>query len=196
MILTHRLQEAINAASRLHRDQIRKDADKTPYISHVVGVMILLSSATHDEDVLIAGLLHDALEDVEDYTPELLEAQFGTRVKDIVMGVTEEFKLRNEVPPSWKEEKLLYLETLRRASDDSLMVSLADKIQNTRSLIEMITATKGQEHPKFASTHSDRVWFHQEVLTLGEERLGEDSVLVEELRSELGEMKRVLETFA
>jgi (p)ppGpp synthase/HD superfamily hydrolase len=196
MILTHRLQEAINAASRLHRDQIRKDSDKTPYISHVVGVMILLSSATHDEDVLIAGLLHDALEDVADYTPEILEQQFGARVKDIVMGVTEEFKLRNETPPSWKEEKLLYLETLKVSTDESLMVSLADKIQNTRSLIEMITLSKGEEHPKFASTHDDRLWFHQEVLALGEERLGDDYVLVEELRGELREMKRVLETFA
>ncbi len=196
MILTHRLQEAINAASRLHRDQIRKDSDKTPYISHVVGVMILLSSATHDEDVLIAGLLHDALEDVADYTPEILEQQFGARVKEIVMGVTEEFKLRNETPPSWKEEKLLYLETLKVSTDESLMVSLADKIQNTRSLIEMINLSKGEEHPKFASTHDDRLWFHQEVLALCEERLGEDYVLVEELRGELREMKRVLETFA
>ncbi len=196
MILTHRLQEAINAASRLHRDQIRKDGDKTPYISHVVGVMILLSSATHDEDVLIAGLLHDSLEDVADYTPEILEQQFGARVKEIVMGVTEEFKLRNETPPSGKEEKLLYLETLKVSTDESLMVSLADKIQNTRSLIEMINLSKGEEHPKFASTHDDRLWFHQEVLALCEERLGEDYVLVEELRGELRKMKRVLETFA
>ncbi len=196
MILTHRLQEAINEASRLHRDQIRKDAERTPYISHVVGVMILLSSATHDEDVLIAGLLHDALEDVKDYTPEALEKKFGTRVKEIVMGVTETSKLEGKLHTPWKEVKLAYLETLRSAPEESVLVSLADKIQNTRSLIEMIEAHKGGNIPHFNSGSEERIWFHQEVLTLGEERLGEDHTLVEELRLEIEEMKRVLEKYS
>lgn len=195
MILTHRLQEAISTAARLHRDQIRKDVEKTPYITHLVGVMILLSSATHDEDVLVAGLLHDALEDVPDYTPDMIEAKFGSRVKDIVLGVTEEFKLKKEKAPSWKIEKIAYLENLRSASDESVMVSLADKIQNTRSLIEMTNLAYGAALPHFGSNHADRVWFHEEVLALGTERLGEDHILVEEFKSELDEMKRVLETF-
>lgn len=193
MILTHRLQEAISTASRLHRDQTRYDKDKTPYITHLIGVMILLSSATHDEDVLIAGLLHDALEDVPEFKPEDLEQKFGTRVKDIVMGVTEEFKLQGIPRPSWKEEKDRYLANLRNSGDESLMVSLADKIQNTRSLIELIAIAGGGELTQFSSGHDERMWFHNEVLKLGEERLGEDHILVEELRVEIEEMKKVIE---
>lgn len=196
MILTARLQEAVNEASRLHRDQIRKDALRTPYITHLVGVMILLSSATHDEDVLIAGLLHDALEDVPDYTPEMMQAKFGPRVTNIVLGVTEEFKLRKERAPSWKDEKILYLENLRNASEESVLVSLADKIQNTRSLIDMINLAYGAALPHFNSNHADRIWFHEEVLSVGEECLGDDHILVAELKAEIEEMKRVLETFA
>lgn len=195
MILTHRLQEAINEASRLHRDQIRKDTLRTPYITHLVGVMILLSSATHDEDVLIAGLLHDALEDVPDYTPDMLEEKFGPRVKDIVLGVTEESKLHGE-RGSWHDVKVAYIEKLRGSSDESVLVSLADKIQNTRSLIEMINLAYGAALPHFGSDHKDRIWFHEEVLSVGIERLGEDHVLVEELRAEIEEMKRTLEKFA
>lgn len=195
MILTHRLQEAINEASRLHRDQIRRDALSTPYITHLVGVMILLSSATHDEDILIAGLLHDALEDVADYTPEMLEEKFGTRVLDIIMGVTEQSKLHGE-KKSWQDTKSEYLEHLRESSDESVMVSLADKIQNTRSLIEMINLVHGAALPQFGSDHEKRLWFHTEVCNIGKERLGDDHILVEELRMELDEMKKTIEKYA
>ncbi len=196
MILTHRLQAAINEASRLHRDQIRKDEHKTPYITHLVGVMILLSAATHDEDILIAGLMHDALEDVPDYTPEMLEKNFGSRVKEIVMGVTEESKLHGTPHGSWKEVKDAYLENLKSASEESVMVSLADKIQNTRSLIEMIHAAQGGELPKFGSNHNDRMWFNEEILKIGAEHLGDDHILVDEFRMETDEMKKALAKFA
>lgn len=194
MILTHRLQEAINEASRLHRDQIRKDNLKTPYISHVVGVMILLSAATHDEDVLIAGLLHDVLEDT-DYSFEELEEKFGKRVASIVLGVTEENKMNN-VHMSWKEEKDHYLEKVRTGLDESVMVSLADKTQNMRSLIEMIHNEKGGKLTGFGSDHAARVWFNEEVLKIGDERFGDDHILVEEFRLELEEMKRALQQYA
>lgn len=194
MILTHRLQEGINVASRLHRDQIRRDNLKTPYISHVVGVMILLSSATHDEDILLAGLLHDVLEDT-DYTPEEMEEKFGKRVTSIVLGVTEESKLNN-IEVTWKEEKDQYLAKLHEASDESVMVSIADKTQNLRSLIEMIHSEKGGALSGFGSDHTSRVWFNEEVLKIGEERFGDDHVLVEEFRLELEEMKRALAKYS
>lgn len=193
MILTHRLQHAINEASRLHRDQFRKDSLKTPYITHLVGVMILLSSSTQDEDVLIAGLMHDALEDVPDYTEAMLEETFGTRVLDIVLGVTEEFKLRNETPPSWKEEKIFYLENLKKAVDESLLVSLADKIQNTRSYIELMNIEGPGMLANFGAGNDERMWFHTEVLAIGIERLGDDHILVEELQAELKELQKTID---
>lgn len=194
MILTHRLQAAINEASRLHRDQIRKDSMQTPYITHLVGVMILISSATHDEDILIAGLMHDALEDVEGYTPEMLETSFGKRVRDIVLGVTEESKLEGMKLP-WKSVKESYLKRLEGSSDESVLVSLADKIQNTRSLIELMNLAGKSSLPQFGSNHEDRTWFHNEVFRIGKERLGDDHILVEELRMELEEMDRTLRKF-
>lgn len=191
MILTRRLQYGINEAARLHRDQHRKDSRKTPYITHLVGVMILLSSVTHDEDVLIAGLMHDSLEDVPDYTPEKLEETFGPRVKDIVLGVTEFHKLQGDKVP-WKVEKDAYLQNLRDASDESVLVSLADKIQNTRGYIALLTTELENMHHHFGSDHSGRLWFHKEVLAIGEERLGSDHTLVAELRDEIAEMERTI----
>lgn len=194
MILTHRLQYAINEAARLHRDQHRKDTLKTPYITHLIGVMILLSSVTHDEDVLIAGLMHDSLEDVPDYTPEKLEETFGPRVKDIVLGVTEFHKLSKE-KVSWREEKVAYLENLKDSGDDSVFVSLADKIQNTRGYIELFNTEDRTTFSFFGSNHAARVWFHKEVLAIGEERLGNDHILVSELRQEISELERTIAKF-
>lgn len=194
MILTHRLQAAINEAARLHRDQIRKDSLQTPYITHLVAVMMLISSATHDEDILIAGLLHDTLEDVDGYTPAMLEETFGKRVCDIVLGVTEESKLEGKKLP-WKEVKEAYLKKLDGTSEESIVVSLADKIQNTRSLIELMNTAGQASLPHFASSQEDRLWFHNEVLAIGRERLGDDHILVEELRMELEEMDRTLKKF-
>ncbi len=196
MILTYRLQYAISEAARLHRDQYRKDILKTPYITHLIGVMILLSSVTQDEDVLVAGLMHDSLEDVPDYTPEKLAATFGSRVTDIVLGVTEFHKLKKEKAPSWKEEKDAYLANLRDAGDESLLVSLADKIQNTRGYIELLNNEIESMHRHFGSDNTGRLWFHKEVLVLGEERLGEDHSLVEELREEISEMERTIARLA
>jgi (p)ppGpp synthase/HD superfamily hydrolase len=190
MLLTHRLQYAINEAARLHRDQHRRDTQKTPYITHLIGVMILLSSVTHDEDILIAGLMHDSLEDVPDYTPERLSETFGSRVTDIVLGVTEFHKLHKEKSPSWKEEKDAYLANLRDAADESVLVSLADKIQNTRGYIELLNTEDKDTFSFFRSNHAARVWFHKEVLALGEERLGDDHLLVEELREEIVELEK------
>ena len=58
-----RLIRAINTAAWAHRDHVRKGTD-IPYISHIFGVMHLVSEVTDDEDVLIAALFHDILEDV------------------------------------------------------------------------------------------------------------------------------------
>ena len=57
MIFTPRLDEAIKLASRLHRDQVRSDSERTPYVSHLMAVASLLSSVTDDEDIVIAGLM-------------------------------------------------------------------------------------------------------------------------------------------
>jgi hypothetical protein len=76
------------------------------------------------------------------------------------------------------------------------MVSLADKIQNTRSLIEMIHKAQGGHLEKFGSSHEDRIWFHEAVLAVGEEKLGEGHILVDEMKLEIDEMKNTLQKFA
>ena len=85
---TYKIEQAIKAAAILHDGQLRKGNVPLPYITHLYAVAMILESYTEDEDTIVAGLLHDTLEDT-DYTPEELEADFGKEVCEAVLAVTE-----------------------------------------------------------------------------------------------------------
>lgn len=182
MHLTPRLNEAIKLSSHLHRNHFRKDNYNTPYVSHLYAVAALISSVTNDEDIIIAGLMHDSLEDVP-YTPADLEAVFGKRVADIVVHVTEPLdatKGQDEQLP-WLERKQAYLKVLREGGVESAIVSAADKIHNTESFI-FDMKTEGEAFTsRFPSSLRNKIWFHEEALAIIREKLGEEHSLVKRL---------------
>ena len=185
MLLTPRIDEAIKLASRLHRHQNRKDDKQTPYISHLISVAIMISEATTDEDIIIAGLMHDALEDVPNYTYENLVEDCGRSVADIVKYVIEPLdanKLESEQSP-WLERKEEYLKNLRAGGVASAMVSAGDKIHNTKSLIVGIEKEQEAFLSRFTSSLRNKLWFHEQVLLIIEEKLGKDNVLTKKLSS-------------
>ncbi len=180
MLFTPRLDEAIKLASHLHRNQVRKDARKTPYISHLISVATIVSEATSDEDVVIAALMHDSLEDVPRYTYEQLISDCGARVASIVRHVTEPLdanKGEDEQLP-WLLRKEKYLENLRQGGAESAMVSCADKIHNTESFIRDVEKEDVAFVQRFGSSILNRLWFHEQALVIVTEKLGEDHMLV------------------
>ncbi len=180
MHFTSRLDDAVRLASRLHRSQIRKDKNDTPYISHLVSVAILLSEVTEDEDILIAGLLHDSLEDVPGYTKEMLTEAMGERVTSIVLHVTEPLDASKEYDEQlpWLERKETYLRVLEEGGVESALVSCADKIHNTESYIKDIKGYGHEEVKKMHSSARNRLWFHEQVYEVVKKKLGEDNHLV------------------
>ena len=95
--LTPRLQQAIIQAATSHDGHYRKGSTK-PYVTHVVSVMLIASEYTDDEDILVACLLHDIMEDRPDtYSFDQMAADFGPRVVDLVQGVTKDSTL-----PDWR----------------------------------------------------------------------------------------------
>lgn len=180
MIFTARLDEAIKLACRLHRGQVRRDNNKTPYVSHLMSVAALISEVTVDEDIIIAGLLHDSLEDVPGYTYDQLVIDCGKRVADIVTHVTEPLDPNKEMDEQlpWLERKEKYLEVLRAGGTESAMVSCADKIHNTESFIRDIKQEDGVFASRFGSSARNRLWFHEQALLVVTEKLGDDHLLV------------------
>ena len=159
-----RLERAIQKAIQLHKNQLRRSPDELPYVSHLFSVYIILSSYTSDEDTLIAGLLHDAIEDTE-YTLKELEADFGPRVSRFVRGVTEE-KERDGKPLPWKERKRGYLENLKGDSEESMLICVADKIYNLQAL-KRDYEHYGESMWKFIQPNlKEKLWYHEEVLRI------------------------------
>lgn len=176
MTLTTKIEKAIKRASILHEGQVRKSTKNVPYITHLFSVADLLSTYADKEDVIVAGLLHDTLEDTP-YTEEDLESEFGSSIKETVLSVTEvTFYQRSGAIFPWKERKEIYLEKLKTAGADALMVSAADKIDNLEGMIEGYRKNGQSVWESFRGSPEEQIWFFGAVLAILEERLQSDIV--------------------
>lgn len=161
---TPRLDRAIKTASWAHerQGQHRKGTD-IPYIIHPFGVMLIASQATDDEDILIACLFHDILEDVDDniYNRKLMLSEYGERVTNIVNGVTHDVLIHD-----WRTRSEAYLEHLENfASDESIIVSAADKIHNLLSTIEDYKQQGDKIWQLFSTKNrDDQLWWYNSIL--------------------------------
>ncbi len=124
------LTRAINFAARKHIDQRRKGARAEPYLNHLAEVAALLAEATDGNDtaLVIAGLLHDTLEDTSTNRAEI-EAEFGALVAALVVEVTDDKSL-----PSPERKRLQVAHALDRSARARL-IKLADKTSNLRGMI-------------------------------------------------------------
>ena len=120
---------AADAAARWHVHQRRKGSAREPYVNHLLEVASLVAEATEgkDTDLVIAALLHDAIEDQE-VPIELIEGEFGKRVADVVSQMTDDKALPKE------ERKRKQIATAREKSNDAKIIKLGDKISNMRAI--------------------------------------------------------------
>lgn len=161
-----RLMRGIATASRAHDGHYRKGSG-VPYISHPMAVMLIAASVTNDENVLLAALFHDILEDVpENYSRAEMEDEFGPRVATIVDGVT-----KNSSLPSWQERADAYLEQLSRGSAESIIVAAADKFHNLSQTLEDLDREGHSLWRRFRSTPSQQLWWYTNVRNVIAERL-------------------------
>jgi len=174
MQLTENIEKAIQKSAILHDGQRRKGGKQPPYIIHPFAVAVIVSQYTDDENTIIAGLLHDTIEDTG-YMKEEMEHDFGKTVTEIVQGVTEE-KERNGEKLPWKTRKISYIETLKKAPEASLMVSAADKIHNLSSMIRDCGELENDMWKIFTPGKNEQLWFYSEVLEVLKKRLNNDVV--------------------
>ncbi len=127
--------DALGWAAELHRCQRRKAKD-VPYISHLIAVSALVWEDGGDEQLAIAALLHDAIEDCG-VSPQQIAQRFGERVAQIVADCTDTSDAvgaGGEKEP-WLLRKTRYFAHLPDAHCDSLLVSAADKAHNARDMV-------------------------------------------------------------
>ena len=140
-----KLNEAIKFATDAHAGQVRKLVF-TPYILHPAEVAAIISTMTLDEDVMIAGLLHDTIEDCG-VDPREIKEKFGARASALVQSETEDKLSNRPAAETWQERKEESLLMLKHTKDlDVKILWLGDKLSNIRSFY--------REH----QTSGDAIW--------------------------------------
>lgn len=131
IMMDNKILKALKFASKKHENCFRKDG-KTPYITHLIEVMNILISEGYDHEVVVAGLLHDVIEDTYTTTKEI-KRKFGDEILLLVMYNSENKSL------SWKERKEITIEKLKNEWDEKASaVCFADKLSNLRSIFRDI----------------------------------------------------------
>ena len=125
------IARALDFAARKHAHQRRKGIKAEPYVNHLTEVALLLAEATDGRDapLVMAGLLHDTIEDTETSFAELVSG-FGSDVASLVAEVTDDASLSRE------ERRRKQVESAPRKSARARMIKLADKIANLHSIVE------------------------------------------------------------
>jgi (p)ppGpp synthase/HD superfamily hydrolase len=135
MIYTTKMQEAIHFSIQVHEEhqkQKRKGKD-IPYITHPLTVGHILALAGAPEAVVVAGLLHDTIEDsalTHKVSKEMIAEQFGNDVADLVHHVTEKNRML-----TWHQRKTAALEEIQSFPREAVFVKSADVLSNSTELL-------------------------------------------------------------
>lgn len=140
--LTDRFIHAIDYARIAHATQVRKGSNAA-YIYHPLSVACLIIEFGGDENQTIAGVLHDIVEDCGGAHESLIRTQFGNVVANIVMSCSDsvaEQKPQSDdrklIKHEWLARKHAYLEHLRQAAAEVILVSACDKLHNARAIVQ------------------------------------------------------------
>ncbi len=171
---TPQIKKAIQFAARKHRKQFRIADDSLPYVTHLFSVALLVAEDGAEDDVVTAALLHDTLEDT-DTTREEIASTFNERVAVLVESVSEPKEL-NGKKLSWREMKESYLRHLKSASDDAVLIALADKVDNIESRNEEFAKEGVAFLKRWKQPQEEYLWFYGEALRIAQERLPEHSL--------------------
>jgi (p)ppGpp synthase/HD superfamily hydrolase len=153
-----RFLRAFQFAAEKHAGQTRK-ASTIPYIAHLMGVASLVLEAGGDEDLAIAALLHDVVEDCGG-APMLEEVhrRFGGRVAKVVDGCTDADTVSK---PPWRERKEKYIQHLKHADADTRLVGAADKLNNVRSILSDYRAIGESVWSRFNGGREGTLWYYR-----------------------------------
>ncbi len=154
-------ERALRFAAVGHRDQARKGSG-VPYIEHPMAVALILDRAGFDESVVIAGLLHDLVEDTA-VTLDQVHDQFGAAVAGIVDRCSETKLDASGAKRPWIDRKRDHLAALAGAPEAVRAVVLADKLHNLLSI--RLDLLEGR--PVWDSFNAGRdgvLWYHRAMI--------------------------------
>jgi (p)ppGpp synthase/HD superfamily hydrolase len=192
-----RINHAFAFAAKHHDQQVRKGT-RVPYFTHPANVAVILTRYGQDEETVLAGILHDVVEDCvrDGFTREMLVERigdkFGAEVLEDVLAVTERKRDENDVELDWEERKSDYLERLATASERARWVCAADKIHNAGSLLADLRRTAFPESVwgRFRRGPEETVrWYRRVHDRLAQ--VGFDAPIMSELRDVVSALEEI-----
>ncbi len=134
---SERIQAALEVSAQAHAAQVRKGSE-IPYITHPFHGALILTRYGYGEDVIVAALLHDVVEDAHIPLSDL-EKQFGPSVAVLVSALTETKRDEAEQEIPWETRRAEHLVRLREASPEAAAIKAADMLHNARTTAHEIT---------------------------------------------------------
>jgi (p)ppGpp synthase/HD superfamily hydrolase len=196
LLLTERFTKAVDYARCVHTE-FRKGT-RIPYITHLLGVASLVLSETGgkvpvSEDMVIAALLHDTAEDhggqkrLDD-----VENKFGPNVARMVEGLSDTLAEDHDKKEGWEQRKETYLTRLLGEPLDVLVISVADKLYNAKTILDDLRDPQigSKVWERFKRGPEQQLWYFHSLLDIFEARL--DSRLVGELRHVVAKLDEVV----
>ncbi|HTM41683.1 MAG TPA: HD domain-containing protein [Terriglobales bacterium] len=186
-MLDQRFLDGLAYATRLHAQQARKGT-RVPYVAHLLGVAAIVLAEGGDEDMAIAALLHDAVED-QGGKPTLreIERRFGKRVARLVEACTD----ADSVPkPPWKDRKTRYIEAIRHEPADARLISAADKLHNARDILADYRQHGEEVWKRFRGGREGTLWYYRALVEAF--RAAGSNRLVDELDRVVAELEHLV----
>ncbi len=154
---------ALEFATKAHEGAVRKGSG-TPYITHPVEVAMIVNDMSGEDDLVIAALLHDVVEDAG-YTVEDIRKIFGQRVAWLVDEESENKRQELRACDTWDIRKKETIEHLRNASLDVKIIALADKLSNLRATMTDYNRIGDEVWNKFNQKNKKKhEWYHRSVV--------------------------------
>ena len=156
-------------------------------MAHLLAVASIVLEYGGDEDQAIAALLHDAVED-QGGAPIMarIREEFGDRVAGIVEACTD----TDEVPkPPWQARKEAYIAHLAEVREDALIVSMADKLHNVRSIAADYRTVGEEVWSRFTGAREGTLWYYRALVAAFRKRTS--GALLDDLDSAVAELERL-----
>jgi (p)ppGpp synthase/HD superfamily hydrolase len=168
--LTARFSSAVDYARTVHIE--RRKGTGIPYLAHLLGVAAMVMGEAGQvefpvtEDMVIAALLHDAVED-HGGLPRLahIEANFGANVARMVEGLSDSFSESGD-KQLWFERKQGYIERLKDEPEDTRLISAADKLYNARAVLEDYRDVGPEVWKRFRHGRKEQIWYFDELVSV------------------------------
>lgn len=182
-------EDALRLAVQTHRGQNCKGCD-TLCITHPVQVSLILATHGFPIEVVVAGLLHDVVEDCG-YEPRQIAWRFGERIAGMVDALSEHKADGQGEKRSWGERKWEALERLRQADDEAAAVKAADTLHNARCIAMDVRQEGPKTWKRFSRGPESIMAYYREIHQIAYEKLGY-CPLVRELQDALDDLRKVI----